>query len=62
MSIAIGLVYCDLGLISIAVANLLAPIIGRFLAHFYFYRDGLKEKYKRRFLFRDQIGLICFMA
>ncbi|MDO4702722.1 O-unit flippase-like protein [Tannerella sp.] len=44
MCIAIGLVYCNLGLISIAVANLLAPVIGRLLAHFYFYRDGLKEK------------------
>lgn len=53
MCIAIGLVYCDLGLISIAVANLLAPIIGRFLAHFYFYRDGLKEKIQEEVSFSE---------
>ncbi len=44
MLLTVILIYYNWGLIGFAIANLLSPIAGRFLARFYFFRDGLKQK------------------
>jgi O-antigen/teichoic acid export membrane protein len=44
--IALSLLLCDFGLLSIVIANLITPFIVRYFSHRFFYNEELKEKLK----------------